>query len=193
MAGYLGGDDFTLVLPCGVIAEDSIDGQLKLPPFDSEDTIGFRPAIGVCPIEEAGGSVSTACDYAMLAMASVKNAYAKRVAWYEDSMSEKLENEAKLLLEVKQALKNREFVPYWQPQCSTRTGRIVGLEALVRWQHPERGIVMPGAFIPVLERNGFIASLDLYVWDEVCRNLRSWIDRGNRPIPVSVNISRADL
>ena len=53
----------------------------------------------------------------MLAMASVKNAYAKRVAWYEDSMSEKLENEAKLLLEVKQALKNREFVPYWQPQC----------------------------------------------------------------------------
>lgn len=193
VAGYLGGDDFTLVLPCGVIAEDSIDGQLKLPPFDSEDTIGFRPAIGVCPIEEAGGSVSTACDYAMLAMASVKNAYAKRVAWYEDSMSEKLENEAKLLLEVKQALKNREFVPYWQPQCSTRTGRIVGLEALVRWQHPERGIVMPGAFIPVLERNGFIASLDLYVWDEVCRNLRSWIDRGNRPIPVSVNISRADL
>lgn len=163
VAGYLGGDDFTLVLPCGVIAEDSIDGQLKLPPFDSEDTIGFRPAIGVCPIEEAGGSVSTACDYAMLAMASVKNAYAKRVAWYEDSMSEKLENEAKLLLEVKQALKNREFVPYWQPQCSTRTGRIVGLEALVRWQHPERGIVMPGAFIPVLERNGFIASLDLYV------------------------------
>ena len=193
VAGYLGGDDFALVLPHGTITEDAVDRQLKLPPFDSEDAIGFRPAIGVCSVEEAGRSISTACDHAMLAMATVKNTYAKRVAWYEESMSEELKNEAKLLLEVKQALKNREFVPYWQPQCSTRTGRIVGLEALVRWQHPERGVVMPGAFIPVLERSGFIASLDLYVWDEVCRHLRSWIDRGCRPIPVSVNISRADL
>ena len=193
VAGYLGGDDFALVLPHGIITEDAVDRQLKLPPFDSEDAIGFRPAIGVCSVEEAGRSISTACDHAMLAMATVKNTYAKRVAWYEESMSEELKNEAKLLLEVKQALKNREFVPYWQPQCSTRTGRIVGLEALVRWQHPERGVVMPGAFIPVLERSGFIASLDLYVWDEVCRHLRSWIDRGCRPIPVSVNISRADL
>ena len=68
-----------------------------------------------------------------------------------------------------------------------------GPRSLVRWQHPSRGIVMPGAFIPVLERNNFIASLDLYVWEEACRHIRSWIDRGGVPIPVSVNISRADL
>ena len=94
---------------------------------------------------------------------------------------------------MKRALTNHEFVLHWQPQCNTRTERIVGLEALVRWQHPSRGIVMPGAFIPVLERNNFIASLDLYVWEEACRHIRSWIDRGGVPIPVSVNISRADL
>ena len=104
-----------------------------------------------------------------------------------------METEAKILLEVKRALTNHEFVLHWQPQCNTRTERIVGLEALVRWQHPSRGIVMPGAFIPVLERNNFIASLDLYVWEEACRHIRSWIDRGGVPIPVSVNISRADL
>lgn len=193
IAGYLGGDDFALIMPCGVITEENVDSQLKLPPFDSENTIGFHPALGICRIDRSGGSISTACDHAMLAMATVKGTYAKRIAWYEDAMSEELESETKILLEVKQALKNREFVLYWQPQCSTRTGRIAGLEALVRWQHPEHGLVMPGAFIPVLERNGFIASLDLYVWDEVCRHLRSWIDRGGQPIPVSVNISRADL
>ncbi|RDB64602.1 hypothetical protein C1878_01780 [Gordonibacter sp. 28C] len=193
VAGYLGGDDFTLVLPCGVVSDEKIEEQFKLPPFDSEDTIGFRPAIGICSIDRAGGSVGTACDHAMLAMATVKGSFARRAAWYENAMSEELESEAKTLLEVQQALRNREFVLHWQPQCNTRTGRIVGLEALVRWQHPERGLVMPGDFIPVLERNGFIASLDLYVWDEACRHLRSWIDRGKRPIPVSVNISRADL
>ena len=126
-------------------------------------------------------------------MNSVKGAYTKRIAWYEAEMTEEMETEAKILLEVKRALTNHEFVLHWQPQCNTRTERIVGLEALVRWQHPSRGIVMPGAFIPVLERNNFIASLDLYVWEEACRHIRSWIDRGGVPIPVSVNISRADL
>lgn len=193
IAGYLGGDDFTLILPHGLITEERVERELKKEPFDSEDTIGFQPAFGVCAIDRPGISVVTACDHAMIAMNSVKGAYTKRIAWYEAEMTEEMENEAKILLEVKRALANREFVLHWQPQCSTRTERIVGLEALVRWEHPSRGLVMPGAFIPVLERNNFIASLDLYVWDEACRHIRSWIDRGGQPIPVSVNISRADL
>lgn len=193
VAGYLGGDDFVMVLPCGILTKEKVEQQLNQPPFDSEETIGFQPAIGVCRIDRPEASVVTACDHAMVAASSVKGSYAKRVAWYRAAMTEEMENEAKTLLEVKQALKNRELVLHWQPQCSTRTGRIVGLEALVRWQHPERGLVMPGEFIPVLERNGFIASLDLYVWEEACRHIRSWIDRGGAPLPVSVNISRADL
>ncbi|RDC40384.1 diguanylate cyclase [Eggerthella lenta] len=193
IAGYLGGDDFTLLLPHGLIDEKRVESELKKEPFDSEDTIGFQPAFGVCAIDSPDVSVVTACDHAMIAMNSVKGAYTKRIAWYEAEMTEEMETEAKILLEVKRALTNHEFVLHWQPQCNTRTERIAGLEALVRWQHPSRGIVMPGAFIPVLERNNFIASLDLYVWEEACRHIRSWIDRGGVPIPVSVNISRADL
>lgn len=193
IAGYLGGDDFTLILPHGLITEERVEQELKKEPFDSEDTIGFQPAFGVCAIDRPNASVVTACDHAMIAMSSVKGTYAERIAWYDPGMAEEMENEAKILLEVKRALANHEFVLYWQPQCSTRTERIVGLEALVRWQHPVQGLVMPGAFIPVLERNNFIASLDLYVWDEACRHIRSWIDRGGAPIPASVNISRADL
>lgn len=192
LAGYLGGDDFALLAPLGTITEELVEHELKKPPFDSEDTIGFQPAFGVCALAP-DDSVVTAYDHAMIAMNSVKASYNKRAAWYRTSMAEELESEAKTLLEVKQALKNREFILFFQPQCSTRTGRVVGLEALIRWQHPVRGLVMPGEFIPVLERNGFIASLDLYAWDEACRHIRSWIDRGGRPIPVSVNISRADL
>lgn len=193
VAGYLGGDDFALVLPEGIVHEDNAAQLLQRQPLDTEDTVGFQPVVGVCPIGRGEEAVVTACDHAMIAMNSAKGAFTKRLIRYEAFMSEEMEDEAKTLLEVKQALENREFVLHWQPQCSTRTGRVVGLEALVRWQHPERGLVMPGAFIPVLEHSGFIANLDLYVWEEACRRIRSWIDRGIEPLPVSVNISRADL
>ena len=193
IAGYLGGDDFAMVLPEGTISEDLIIEDLRRRPMDAEDSLGFQPLVGVCPVAAADDAVVTACDHAMIAMNSAKGIYGKRVAWFEASMSEEMEDEAKTLLEVRQALENGEFVLYWQPQCSTRTGRIVGLEALVRWNHPERGIVMPGAFIPVLERTGFIANLDRYVWEEACRRISSWIEQGGTPLPVSVNISRADL
>ena len=193
LCGYLGGDDFALLLPHGIISEEGIDEGLLQYRTESEDVLGFQPVLGVCPVDRGEGAFVAACDHAMIAMNSAKGVYAKRIAWYEPSMSEEMEDETKTLLEVRQALENREFVLYWQPQCNTRTNRIVGLEALVRWKHPERGLVMPGAFIPVLEHAGFIANLDLYVWEEACRHIRSWIDRGGRPIPVSVNISRADL
>lgn len=193
LAGYLGGDDFVAILPAGTVTEHDVEHVLEGPPFDSEEAIGFLPAVGVCAIEGASSQSMTACDHAAIAMNEIKGSVTRRVGWYENDMAERMEREAVLLRKVKQALKNRELVLYWQPQCSTRTGRIVGLEALVRWQHPLHGLVMPGEFIPVLESNGFIASLDLYVWEDVCRHLRSWIDRGGAPVPVSVNVSRADL
>ncbi len=193
IAGYLGGDDFVMLLPQGSVSEAGIETLLQRQPLEAEDALGFQPVIGMCSLEAGGGSAITACDHAMLAMNSAKGNFAKRIARYEASMSEEMEDETKTLMEVRQALKNREFVLHWQPQCSTRTGRIVGLEALVRWQHPERGLVLPGAFIPVLEHAGFIANLDLYVWEEACRSIRSWVDRGGEAVPVSVNISRADL
>lgn len=193
VAGYLGGGDFALLLPRGTVTERCVEKELAKPPFDSEDTIGFLPSIGVCSLDETNPSVLTACDHAMIAMTAIKGVYAKRVSWYESSMALRLENDTKVLFEVKQALKNHEFTLYWQPQCSTHTGKIVGLEALVRWRHPTRGLVLPSAFVPVMERNGFIASLDLYVWEEACRCLREWQDEDRVILPISVNISRADL
>ena len=82
---------------------------------------------------------------------------------------------------------------FLQPKCNIRTGKIVGAEALARWRHPERGIVAPGEFIPLIERNGLVRSLDLRVWEKTAAWIRGLIDEGVQPVPVSVNVSRADI
>ena len=88
------------------------------------------------------------------------------------------------------ALAEGQFVVYLQPKVEIFSGRIVGAEALARWRHPERGLIPPNRFVPFFERNGFIILLDEYIWEEVCKLLRSWLDKGYRPLPVSINVSR---
>uniref|UniRef100_UPI003AB2AEB0 EAL domain-containing protein n=1 Tax=Selenobaculum sp. TaxID=3074374 RepID=UPI003AB2AEB0 len=91
------------------------------------------------------------------------------------------------------ALESGQFEFYLQPKCSIDTGNIVGAEALVRWRHPMKGLISPGKFIPVFEKNGFILKLDVYIWESVCKLLRQWIDEGRQPMPISVNVSRINL
>ncbi|MEG1517023.1 MAG: EAL domain-containing protein [Raoultibacter sp.] len=193
VAGYLGGDDFVLLLPHRAVTQDLLDGLLNFPTTIIRESIGFLLAIGICKIEDRSISAATLCDHAATALSSIKGNYTTRVARYDSAMTQRLEQEPKIILEVQRGLKGQEFILYWQPKCNITTRKIVGLEALVRWQHPERGLILPGEFIPLLEKSGFIASLDLFVWEEVCRALRSWINEGHRPIPVSINISRADM
>ena len=132
-------------------------------------------------------------DRASIALSTVKGNYLNRTGRYDAGMKKKMEDDQVLLSEVQRALDNREFIFYAQPQCNMLTGKIIGLESLVRWNHPVRGIVQPGEFIPLLESNGFITNLDLYVWDMVCGRLHDWIAAGHKPIPIAVNVSRIDI
>ena len=91
--------------------------------------------------------------------------------------------------DLRKALQNREFVLYYQPQYDLASGQIVGLEALVRWQHPERGLLSPGEFIPAAEESGLIVPLGEWVIEEACRQNKAWQDQGLLSIPVSVNLS----
>ena len=193
LAGYLGGDDFVILLPAGTAESIDLESRLKAISSTADRGIGFQPAIGACLMQDPSVPIRTVCDHAMTAALSIKGNYTKRMVWYEEDMTHRLEEDPKILIEVQRALENHEFVVYWQPQCHTGSGKIVGVEALVRWNHPQRGLVGPGDFIPILERNGFIASLDLYVWEEACRHIKSWVDRGRTPVPACVNISRGDL
>lgn len=102
-------------------------------------------------------------------------------------------SESVLMPQILSGLQNGEFTFYLQPRYDLNTQQIIGAEALVRWKHPKLGMVAPSVFIPVLEKNGYIAKLDQYIWDRVCARIREWIDEGIRPVPVSVNISKTDI
>lgn len=191
--GYFGGDNFVILTQMDMerlrLLHRSITNEVRC----WSDTVGFLPAFGIYPITNTTVDIATMYDRATMALKKIVGNYAKRHCIYSEDMEEKEEEELRLLSEIQKALKNEEFTFYVQPQCDIGNGKIVGGECLVRWIHPEKGLISPGIFIPVLEKNGFIASLDRYVWRKVCEWLRSLIDRGLQPVPVSINVSRIDI
>ncbi|WP_165443987.1 EAL domain-containing protein [Lachnoclostridium sp. Marseille-P6806] len=102
-------------------------------------------------------------------------------------------NEQILMPQILEGLKNGEFVFLLQPRYDLNTRKMVGAEALVRWNHPTLGMLSPGTFIPVLENNGYITKLDQYIWEAVCARIRIWMDQRMRILPISVNVTRMDV
>ncbi len=102
-------------------------------------------------------------------------------------------NESVLMPQILNGLQSGEFLFYLQPRYDLNSNEVIGAEALVRWKHSKLGLVSPSVFMPTLEKNGYIAKLDQYIWENVCIQIREWIDRGIHPVPVSVNISKTDI
>lgn len=111
-------------------------------------------------------------------------------AFYDVSFMEKLKRDYELTALFEQSLKNRDFQVYLQPKIRIDSEKIGGAEALVRWVHPQMGVISPADFIPLCEKNGTICRLDLFVFEEVCVLLERWIREGRTPFPISVNLSR---
>lgn len=193
IAGYMGDDDFCIILPNDQTVISSLQQKIMGYIRHYQGNVGFLPAFGLYVITDCGVPIQTMYDRATIAMSSVKGNYTKRSCIYDSGMMQKMKNNHILLSEVQHALEGEEFTFYAQPKCNMATGKIIGLESLVRWNHPKRGLISPGEFIPLLESNGFITNLDLYIWDKVCSSVRNWIDRGHRAIPISVNVSRVDV
>lgn len=149
-------------------------------------------SFGVYVIEDRSMPVDTMYAKASLAVTFCKTEFI-RLCYYRPEMSERVLQEQRIINEMQPALENGEFVVYLQPKYNLRTDLPYGAEALVRWQHPTRGLISPGEFIPVFESNGFIGKVDHYIWESVCRLLRKWTDEGQDPSPVSVNVSRVNL
>lgn len=104
----------------------------------------------------------------------------------ENSHAHNVEVEA----DMNRALENKEFIPFYQPKYDVNSGNIVSSEALVRWLHPEKGILYPDYFIPIFEHNGFITKVDLCVFENVCQTIRKWLDEGKYVVPIACNFSR---
>ena len=129
---------------------------------------------------------------ANLASETIKNEYKSNIAYYTERLFESSIEERRIIGEFERAISNNEFEMYLQPQVDS-SGNLYGAEALVRWQHPERGLLSPAIFIDVLEKTGFIYKLDRYMWDKAAKKLGEWKKEGKDQYHISVNISTKDF
>ena len=154
-----------------------------------------RIRVGVCARADRIADMQQRFDRAKSAADTIRNSYSASVAVYDDALHEKEMFAERLLDDFGYALAEKQFAVYFQPKYDIRPDRPVlyGAEALVRWKHPELGMVSPGVFVPLFESNGLIRDLDNYVWREAAAQVRAWKDKFGRAVPVSLNVSRIDM
>ncbi len=191
--GRIGGDVFCICTKESA-EKDIFDLIYRITYHVEAFPINFRltPYFGICLVNPEV-SLSTLLDWSGLALKTVKGSNLTNYAFYNNQMREKLLEESRIENEMDNALEGGQFVVHLQPKCNIETSKVVGAEALVRWIHPETGVIPPDLFIPLFEKNGFIVQLDEYIWEETCKILHSWQEKGYPLVPVSVNISRVHI
>lgn len=193
IGAYLGGDNFVALLPDNEELLNDIRKKIIKKLSKWNNTSAFFPMFGVYTIVDSSILPELMYDHAMLALSHAEEDYKWHICRYTIEMESCLEEEVYLLAAIEEGLEKGEFTFFVQPQCNITTGQIVGAEALVRWQKEDGELLLPGGFIPVLEKNKMIDQLDRYIWEKVCKWLRSWIDQGYSPVPISINVSRIDI
>lgn len=174
------------------IAADDMDKldftrQMTVPGLSMDILLTY----GIYPVEgQVDVPLNAMCDRADMANRSAGMALEDYVRWYSDEDRQRLMREQEIEREMERALQEGQFHIYIQPKHNVETEKIVGGEVLVRWFHPEKGVVSPGEFIRIFERNGFIRKLDQYVWEEACAFLARCREAGLPSVPLSVNVSR---
>lgn len=153
----------------------------------------MRLSMGVYDVEDRDMPVAQICDRAEMAMRTLREGSGTLVARYDDRLRRELLEEQEITGGMEEALRTGQFHIYLQPIYSLTTGGPVSAEALVRWVHPKKGVIPPGKFIPLFERNGFVTKLDAYVWDQVFQYLAEFRKQGYPDFPLSANLSRVDL
>ena len=148
---------------------------------------------GVYPVEDRSASVESACGMAQLACDSIKEIPDRHVCFYTKAMGEEWNLRNYVIDHFQEALEKRWIQVYFQPVARTISGTIASVEALSRWMDPEKGMISPGVFIPLLEDSRQIRKLDLYVLEEICRLYRLQLETGRTVIPASFNLSRMDF
>lgn len=194
LAAYFGNDDFMLVIPNNDdIITDLYNRTKRL--IDSQfDRINFVINLGVCSIGKAPNtSGEDLCNYAQIACALQLDNNKANISYFDTEDLEQIKRETQLLSEIEDGIKAGQFTFYLQPQINSETRTIIGMEALVRWNHPTRGLVLPGEFIPLLERTGQIVELDTTIWEQVCVEIAKRQALGKNLVPISINVSMADV
>lgn len=155
--------------------------------------IDFKLCFGIYIMNDPDMPSRRCGDNAGIARQSVKGNALENIAFFNESALADMHKIQRIEEDMNNALKDGEFLMFLQPKVSISSGKIIGAEALARWQHHSKGLISPKDFIPVFEKNGFILKLDRFIWESAARQIRSWIDAGIPPVPISVNVSRTYL
>jgi diguanylate cyclase (GGDEF)-like protein/PAS domain S-box-containing protein len=193
----LGGDEFGLVLPELIDADslmpvlERIQESLEEPIQVQSLPIGIEASMGIAIYPDHGDDAQTLIQRADIAMYEAKRDGLSHV-FYDDSTHDHDVTSLTLVAELRRAISERELVLYYQPKAALESGVVTSVEALVRWLHPERGVVMPDSFIPLAQETSLIGPLTLYVIEEALRQVRSWREQGIE-LSIAVNLSTRNL
>ncbi|WP_339470160.1 MULTISPECIES: putative bifunctional diguanylate cyclase/phosphodiesterase [unclassified Pseudomonas] len=195
----LGGDQFALVqadieqpYEAAELAQSILD-DLEADFVLDHQQIRLRATIGITLFPEDGDSTETLLQKAEQTMTLAKTRSRNRYQFYIASVDSEMRRRRELEKDLRDALSRNQFHLVYQPQISYRDHRVVGVEALLRWQHPEHGMVPPDLFIPLAEQNGTIIPIGEWVLDQACRQLREWHDLGFTDLRMAVNLSTVQL
>ncbi|NER62109.1 EAL domain-containing protein [Pseudomonas sp. MAFF212428] len=195
----LGGDQFALVqadieqpYEAAELAQSILD-DLEAPFALDHQEIRLRATIGITLFPEDGDSTEKLLQKAEQTMTLAKSRSRNRYQFYIASVDSEMRRRRELEKDLREALPRNQLYLVYQPQISYRDHRVVGVEALLRWQHPELGMVPPDQFIPLAEQNGNIIVIGEWVLDQACRQLREWHDQGFSDLRMAVNLSTVQL
>ncbi|MCM3750227.1 EAL domain-containing protein [Paenibacillus pasadenensis] len=189
-----GGDEFIVLLPGTSVEEMTVKAQRILQTFNQSLLVGGQemfvtPSIGMSLYPADGKTRDALIKNADTAMYRVKEQGKNNYQFYTAEMNEAVTRRMNLEIGLRKGIKKNEFTVHYQPQVDIPTGEIVGVEALIRWQHPQWGLISPAEFIPLAEETGLIIPIGEWVLREACRQNKEWQDAGLTPLRIAVNIS----
>ena len=195
----LGGDQFALVqadieqpYEAAELAQAVLD-DLEVPFILDHQEVRLRATIGITLFPEDGDSTEKLLQKAEQTMTLAKSRSRNRYQFYIASVDSEMRRRRELEKDLREALPQNQFHLVYQPQISYRDHRVVGVEALLRWQHPQHGLVPPDLFIPLAEQNGTIIAIGEWILDQACSQLREWHDQGFTDLRMAINLSTVQL
>ncbi len=188
------GDRFAMALQIaevddGVIVSEKVLKSINLPFIINNQEVSATASIGISLYPTDGENMDELSAYAESAMHHAKKSGGNQYMFFANQMNIRAKERIEIENNLRRAIQNEEFLLYYQPKVNAETQKIVGMEALIRWQDPEKGIISPGIFIPVAEESGLIGPIGLWCLKEACRQNKYWQDMGLQPVRVSVNVS----
>jgi diguanylate cyclase (GGDEF)-like protein len=193
-----GGAELCIVLArceeieAGMAAQRLVEG-LSVPIVIDGSEYFTSPSIGISLFPQNGQDQDTLIKLADIAMYHVKKSGGNGYQFYDAALNEENSHKMKVEHELRRAIRLNQFIVHYQPKVNLHTGQIIGVEALMRWQHPESGLVPPLEFIPVAEETGLIVPIGRWVLEKACRQMKAWHDAGFASLSIAVNISPRQL